>query len=395
MAYKLKKSPTAERVARIGVFPFFRLFWRPELTNGGKHLPLKGPCFVYGNHANNYDPFIMNMFTPWRQSTTGVLTQEYFRGKRLRKAMEGIGLVPTRKHVPEPHLIRKIYKKIENEECIVIYPEGGRRWDGRPLPWIESTAKMFVKCGVPVYPVTTEGSYVSWPRWAKYPRPATLRLTAHEPLQFERRAPFEEALAALRKPMDFDGTTIPDELKPKWAYRPADGIHRLIYADPDTGENYAYSTPDGTHVINHAGTKRYKMRPDSLLVDVKTSEIINPSDLYAQIKSLPLPKNQNGSLIESDVVLHVENTFPDLIPHGEVTASFYEDAVKIKGDQFDWTVGFEEIIHMGLERSYKLQLFQKDRMLQLSFPFNGSSALQWQDTFYRLKNKHEQPVSPG
>ena len=55
--------------------------------------------------------------------------------------MTEIGLIPTRKHVPEPHLIRKIYKKVENKEAIVIYPEGGRRWDGRPLPWIESTAK--------------------------------------------------------------------------------------------------------------------------------------------------------------------------------------------------------------------------------------------------------------
>ena len=393
MSEKRKKSTTTERVARIAVFPFFHLFWRPELVNEGKFLPFEGPCFVYGNHANNYDPFIMNMFTPWGAATTGVLTQEYFRGKWSGKAMRQISLIPTRKHVPEPHLIRKIYKKLENKEAIVIYPEGGRRWDGRPLSWIESTAKIFIKCGVPVYPVTTEGSYVSWPRWAKYPRPAKLKVTGHAPLQFERKAPFDEALSALRKPMDFDETIVPEDIKPKWAYRPADGIHRLLYCDPYTGENHAFRTPDGTHVVNHAGTKRFKMLPDSLLLDLETTEIVNPSDLYAQIKSLPLPKNKNGSLIESEVILHIEHTFPELEPRGNAVATLYDDAVHIKGDGIDWTISLHDFIHMGVERSYKLQLFQKDRMLQLSFPFKGGSALQWQDTFLRLKNQHEQSTA--
>ena len=220
-----------------------------------------------------------------------------------------------------------------------------------------------------------------------------MRLIHHEPLQFTRKAPFEEALAQLKKPIDIDETIVPEELKPKWAYRPAEGIHRLLYFDPDTGENQALYTPDGTHVVNRAGTVHYKMLPDSLLQDVKTSEIVNPSDLYAVLKSLPLPKNENGSLIESQVTLHSEVTFPELIPHGEVTATLFDDAVQFRGKDIDWTIGMENILHAGVERSSKLQLFQKDRMLQLSFPFKAGSALQWQDTFYRLKQKNAEQAA--
>ena len=383
-----------EFIARSVVFPFFKLFWRPKLSDGSKLMPLTEPCFVYGNHSHNYDPFILNLFTEWGYGTTGILTQEYFRGKLSAAAMRDIRLIPTRKHLPEPHLIRKIFKKIENKERIVIYPEGGRRWDGRPLPWIESTAKIFVKSGIPVFPISTLGSYIAWPRWAKYPRPARMRITCHKPFTFGRKTPFEEALAKLQAPINFDESIVPEELKPKWAYRPADGIHRLLYRDPDTGENGGIYTPDGTYVVNRAGTLRYKMLPDSTLLDEKTSETFTTGQLYDRVKQVPLQKNTSGALIEDLVILHVEEQFPELAAKGTVKASLYEDAVHLKGPDVDWKVPMEDIIHAGIERSSKLQLFQKDRMLQLSFPFDSGSALHWQDVFYLLKKQDDQQSAP-
>ena len=383
-----------EFAARAFVFPFFKLFWRPELSNGEKLMPLTEPCFVYGNHSHNYDPFILNLFTEWGYGTTGVLTQEYFRGKLSAAAMHDIRLIPTRKHLPEPHLIRKLFKKIENKERIVIYPEGGRRWDGRPLPWIESTAKIFIKSGIPVFPISTQGAYIGWPRWAKYPRPSKMRITCHEPFVFDRKTPFKEALAKLKAPIDFDESIVPDELKPKWAYRPADGIHRLLYRDPDTGENRGIFTPDGTYVENRAGTLKFKMLPDSTLLNEQTEEIVTAAELYSQVKALPLNKNANGALIEDDVILHIEESFPTLIERGTVRATLYEDALHVKGDDLELTISMADFIHAGIERSSKLQLFQKDQMLQFTFPFEGGSALHWQDVFYRLKKQNNEPSAP-
>lgn len=390
MSRPKKILPVSEFTARTFIFPFFKLLWRPKLSSGERYLPLESPCFVYGNHSHNYDPFILNLFTPSGFGTTGVLTQEYFRGKLSGTIMRNLRLIPTRKHIPEPHLIRKLFKKIEKQERIVIYPEGGRRWDGRPLPWIESTAKIFVKSGIPIYPVSTLGSYIAWPRWAKYPRPAKMRITCHEPFQFERKAPFEEALAKLKAPIDFDESIVPDELKPKWAYRPADGIHRLLYRDPETGENGGIFTPDGTYVENRAGSLKLKMLPDSTLLDEKSGEVLTTPDLYARVKALPLEKNAGGALIENEVILHSEEAFPELTAHGTVRATLYEDAVHLKGGDVDWKISMADLFHAGIERSSKLQLFQKDRMLQLTFPFEGGSALHWQDVFYRLQKQNNQ-----
>lgn len=386
MRYKRQHAfpRAAECVIRYVMFPVFRLLWRPKY-HGGRYFPFEKPCFVYGNHSHNFDPFITNMFTRAGDSTAGVLTQEYFRGRVMNWAMHNIDLLPTRKHVPEPSLIRGLYKMIDQGHSILIYPEGGRRWNGRELPWIESTAKIFIKSGLPIYPIRTYGSYIAWPRWATYPRPARIVVEMQEPLIFERKAPFEEALAKLKAAIDFDETMMPDELKPKWAYKPAAGIHRLLYRDPESGENGGLYTPDGTYVQNRIGTIRYKMLPDSTLLNEKTGEVISTADIHEQIKTLPITFDAEKGCIQNNVVMHIEHAFPHLKPAGKVTATLHEDAVHIKGATQSWTFPLEEIFHAGVERNRKLQMFMKDQMVQLSFLKGDGSALQWEETFARIK----------
>ena len=392
MRYERQQTPSfLEYLFRLGIHPLFKLYWKPKF-NGGRYLPLEKPCFVYGNHANNYDPFILNIFTRWGDSTAGVLTQEYFRKPFLRKGLEGIRLLPTRKHLPDPQLIRKLYKKIEKRESIVIYPEGGRRWSGRPIPWIESTAKIFVKSGIPIYPVVTHGSYVSWPRWATYPRPARLRIELHDPFVFDRKTPFEEALKKLKAPIEIDECIVPEDVKPKWAYKPAAGIHLLLYRDPETGENAGVYTPDGNHVINRAGTYRYKMLPDSTLLDEKTDDILTTGELHERVRTLPLEPSPEGDLVRNNVEMHVEEQFPELIPKGVVEASLYPDAIVLKNKDVDMRIGLESIQLPGVERNSKLQLFMQNQMVQLNFVREGS-ALQWQETITRLKEKEISPAS--
>ena len=378
-----QKPALIEYIFRLGFFPMFRRFWKPKLI-GGSYLPIERPCFVYGNHSNNFDPFILNMFTRWGDSTAGVLTQEYFRSPIMRHFMTSIRLLPTRKHLPDPHLIRKLYQKIDRKESILIYPEGGRRWSGRPTPWIESTAKIFIKSGIPIYPIVTHGSYVSWPRWATYPRPAKIRIEMLEPFVFERKAPFEEALRKLKAPLDFDESIVPDELKPRWAYKPAAGIHRLLYRDPETGQNGGIYTPDGTYVVNRADTLKYKMLPDSMLLNEQSGELITTSVLHDRVQSLPLEPDRDGAIIKNRVRLHVEDAFPNLDDFGDVEITLYSDAVVIKGADIERRIGLESIHLPGVERNSKLQLFTKDDMVQFTFGEEGS-ALQWQETIKRIK----------
>ena len=384
----------AECFIRLTIQPMSRVLWRPKLMSGERFLELEKPCFVYGNHSQNYDPFITNIFTHWNNSTAGVLTQEYFRTPFRAKAMNNIQLIPTKKHVPEPHIIRKIFEQIKLGRSFLIYPEGGRRWAGLPIPWIDSSAKIFTKLGVPVYPIITHGSYISWPRWAKYPRPARLRIEKCEPLHFDRKTPLDEALKRLKAPMDIDENIVDDDLKPKWAYRPADGIHRLLYRDPETGENGGVYTPDGTYVTNSAGTFKYKMLPDSTLLDEKTGDVYTTGQLYTTVSNLPIEADSQGVVVKEIVELHEEPKFPVLNPYGTAEITLHTEGVHIKSPDYNATYTLEDILYVGVERNSKLQLFLKDKMVQLNFT-GGGSALQWQDTIQRMKRSEQDRISPS
>lgn len=368
---------------RTILLSFVRVYWRPALREASV-LPRSGPCFLYGNHANRWDPFILNCFTPWSDPTGGVMTQEFFRSRFLAWALGSFDVHPSRKRLADPHLIRRLYRMIEAGRKIVIYPEGGSRWTGRPEPWIVSTARVFVKTGVPVYPVRMHGSYASWPRWATYPRPGKVEVEVLEPLTFARTTPLETALARLQAPIDFDGSVTPERLRPRWAYRPACGIHKLLYRDPVTGAQDGLFTPDGTRVVNREGSLRLTMQPDSRLLDAATGTLHLPGDLYAQIRALPLEPSPDGALLRNRVELHTEHTFPNLTPHGPVEAALYDDAIRLTGSDAQRTVALADLIGVDIERNYKLQLHLADEMVQLSFT-TGGSALGWKDALHRLQ----------
>ena len=359
--------------------------WRPKIRGRVDALG-DGPAFFYGNHSNRWDPFILNCFTPLMDPTGGVMTQEFFRKPFLRWALSMLDLHPTRKRIAEPHLIRTLHRMVDEGRKIVIYPEGGSRWAGRPEPWIESTAKVFIRMGIPVYPVITRGSYTSWPRWARFARPGRVEVEILEPLQFTRKTPLEEAIRLLKEPIRFDENTPAEHLRPTWAHRPADGIHRLLYRDPTTGERDSIVTHDGTNVQNADGSLRLRMLPDSTLLDESSGEIHLTGDLYERIRKLPLSKNKDGSIIRNDVDLFVEKRFPELTPLGRVTASLHDDAIRLRGAE-NRTISLGDLRGADVERNFKLQLFLDDEMLQLSFVGRGS-ALAWRDALRALDEAH-------
>ena len=368
---------------RTLLLSFIRVYWRPKLRKPSP-LPKRGPCFFYGNHSNRWDPFILNCFTPYFDGTGGVMTQEFFRTPFLAWALRSLDLHPTRKRIAEPHLIRTLYRMLNEGRKVVIYPEGGSRWTGRPDPWITSTAKVFVKAGVPVYPVVMHGSYTSWPRWATYPRPGRVEVEVLPPLTFERRAPLDEAMAKLKAPILFDENDLPDRLRPRWAYRPAAGIEKLLYRDPQTGTWGGLYTPDGTRVASRDGDLRFTMLPDSRLRDEATGDLHLTGKLYDQVKALPVLVDADGAFLRNRVAVHHETEFPNLQPRGDGEAVLFADAIRIKAGDFERTLGLEALVNVGIERNFKLQLFGEDEMVQLSVVHEGS-ALAWQDAITRLQ----------
>lgn len=339
----------------------------------GSELP-PGPCFIYGNHSGNYDPFIYNAFTRLGQSTAGVMTMEYLESGPIASLFKAVGIQGTRKRVPEPHLIRRIYKMLGAGRRVVIFPEGGRRWDGRPAPWIESTAKLFMRAGAPVYPVEIIGSYVAWPRWAPWPRPAHVKVKVHDAVDFSDKPSLEEGLRRLKEPISADETVVPEAVRPKWAFRPAVGIDRLLYRDPATGEFGGFRVQGGRHVTSSGGATTWTVLPDSRL-QLGEDAPVSTADIYGQITSMELPEGVQKPILTHQVAIWNGRDHRNRKP---ATISLFRNRVEWD----DRVLPLESIQYMGLERSDRIWLMSGED--HLSAYFGTGSALAWYDTLGRL-----------
>lgn len=363
---------------RSSIIPFSKACWDLELQGGGNLPP--GPCFIYGNHSNNYDPFILNAFTELGGVTTGVMTMEYLRSGFLSKVFSAAGIVGTRKRVPEPHLIRRIWRMLEEGRRVVIFPEGGRRWDGRPAPWIESTAKLFMRASVPVYPVEIIGSYVGWPRWASWPRPAHLKVRVHDAVDFSDEPDLDTALNRLKKPIAVDENVVSKSIRPAWAFRPADGIARLLYRDPESGVFGGLRTSSGNEISNLSGTRRWSVQADSTLVDIDTGVHTTSADLYDQIKNLPLPDSSDQPILRGTANLRIESHLGEVRILPDQTCTLWKDHL-VFGDTYH--VDLEDVRYTGLERNDKFWLISDSSTVFAHFR-REDSVLAWKDILDRL-----------
>ncbi len=352
--------------------------WDLELEGGGNLPP--GPCFIYGNHSNNYDPFILNAFTELGEATAGVMTMEYLRSGILSKVFSAAGIVGTRKRVPEPHLIRRIWRMLEEGRRVVIFPEGGRRWDGRPAPWIESTAKLFMRATVPVYPIEIIGSYVGWPRWASWPRPGHLKVKVHDAVDFSDQPDFETELKRLKKPIEADENVVFRSIRPAWAFRPADGIAQLLYRDPESGAFGGLRTTTGNEVSSLQGIRRWKVQADSTLVDIDTGIQTASADFYDQIKNLPLPDSPDRPILRGIANLRIESHLGQVRILPNQTCTLWKDHIEF-GDAHHESL--EDVKYTGLERNDKFWLISKSSAVFAHFR-REDSVLAWKDVLGRV-----------
>ena len=360
------------------------LIFHTRITNP-ENMPKKGACFIYGNHSNYCDPFFLNTGLG-DEPTAGVMTREQFHNVPSAIAMDSVGIVPTLKYVPEPHVIRSVMKMVEQQRRIVIFPEGGRRWDGRPKGLIESTMKLFWKMKVPVHPVQLHGSFLSWPRWANYPRMADVEARWMTPIHVSDYADYETFAEACRAAIRFDEYNPPTDCLPYAAYKPAAGIERFLYRCPVTGELGAVYSPDGHEVRSRTAPDfKFRLNRHSRLVDDGGAEH-SLLEVFDGLNTLPMVKNKaTGAVLEAhDRKLYTLDGKLNLVslPHGHLV--LFEDKLVWSVGGESHTVQVADIKYMSIEQNHKLSLFPSTGgTIQVNL--DGGSALAWQITIRRLQ----------
>ena len=155
-----------------------------KVTVKGRENVEKNTSYVFVcNHQGAYDIF----------AVYGYLNHQ-FRWM-LKRSLEKIPLVgyscKVSGHImvdnSSPSATRLTMEKAERQlrggMSLVVFPEGARTWNGKMRPFKRGAYMLAVEFGLPVVPITIDGSFDVMPRFKKLPHWGHIVLTIHKPIE--------------------------------------------------------------------------------------------------------------------------------------------------------------------------------------------------------------------
>jgi len=228
----------------IFVRPFYA--WHFKLRGVGvENLPKKGPYLMMANHSHLLDPFFIGAII--NRPLFQMASNEFFRKPLMRRFMWAMGAFPRKKGFVDFKSIKYAIHLVRQGHPLVIYPEGGRNWDGETLPILKSTANLVKLLNVPLVTVVSKGNYKAYPRWADRRRKSPITIYLSKPVQFDRNTPDEEIIDYVQGGIfNNDNFTEVDNIRGK---NPAEGLTRLLWRCPSCREIEALEEREGKFLV--------------------------------------------------------------------------------------------------------------------------------------------------
>ncbi len=211
---------------------------------GLENVPKEGSYMIVANHSHLLDPFFIGALI--RRPILQMASNEYFRQPLVRRFMWAMGAFPRKKGFTDFKSIKYAIHLAKKGYPLIIYPEGGRNWDGETLPILESTAKLVKLLQVPLITVVSKGNYLAYPRWADKRRKSRITIYYSKPVVFSRKSTDEEIIRHIQKGIyNNDNYT---EIKKIRGKNPAQGLPRLLWRCPNCRKIDALLEKDGKYL---------------------------------------------------------------------------------------------------------------------------------------------------
>lgn len=81
------------------------------------------------------------------------------------------------------HTMVEAERRLKGGASLVVFPEGARTWDGHMRQFKKGAFQLAMEFGLPLVPVTIDGSFDVMPRTARLPRFGHIILTIHHPIE--------------------------------------------------------------------------------------------------------------------------------------------------------------------------------------------------------------------
>ena len=135
---------------------------------GRNNLPESGSVIVISNHQSHFDPPLIAVGL--RRQLNFLARKTLFRFKPFGWLIDMLDAIPLDIDGIGFAGIKESFKRLKNGEIILIFPEGGRTWDGDIAPFLQGSLTLAQRTKSTVLPAAISGCYEAFPRTQKYPK---------------------------------------------------------------------------------------------------------------------------------------------------------------------------------------------------------------------------------
>ena len=337
----------------------------------------QAPFLFLANHSHKDDPYmagkVMQHPINYMANVEGVNKIKAFFGK-------GLGVFGKKKGLPDASALKKTFSLIRSGHVVGIFPEGDRSWDGEMIGVPENIPALIKKLNVPLRVAHLRGNYLSFPRWAIFPRKGRIEIDYHTIMPDDyshlTNQELHKLLSDLLYQNDVKDVSLQD-IEFKGSNLTA-GIERFLWHCPKchsldsisgTGTTFSCSSCHSSWETD--GNQRIVSGPETGFVDLKDWNDWQASSVNDIFKSsgdlVTEAKNIRASIFENDN--EQEYARGDLLLFKEqVVFSPFDDSEPL-------TIKLKEI-------TYYIDNFNKSFLLgnknkRYKFYFNGQNALKW------------------
>lgn len=152
-------------------------------VKGLEHLDRESPYVYMSNHQGSYDIFALLSCLPVQ--FRWIAKKELFVIPILGWAMRAANYISIDRSGKRKTLesIERAADKIRGGVSVVIFPEGTRSRDGSIQPFKRGGFTLAIKSGVPIIPITINGSRDVMPRESMRVRPGEIRVSIDRAIQ--------------------------------------------------------------------------------------------------------------------------------------------------------------------------------------------------------------------